>query len=101
MADTATTSSVSGRSSHLTHVGTEQPPLENASDREKVAPPHSVELEAQALSQGPIYEERSRWIRLQKTLRLDHPRVLRVWYYFRGPRPKVDLPGEFVFCETS
>ena len=96
MADATRASTASEHSSRLTHVGTEPTPPQDLPDPEKFAATHSVELEAQPQLREEEPTRRSRWIyRVQRALPLDHPRVLRVWYYVRGPRPKVDLPGAY------
>ena len=93
MADARITSSDSGSSSRLTHVAIEYPPSRIAS-REKITPAQSVELEAQPVDTPESLKEPHPWvIRARRVLHLDHPRVLRAWVYFRGPRPKVDLPS--------
>lgn len=92
MASTSTSGSSS--SSRLTQVGDELP--RNDSDASelppKFTPQHSFELqEADALPSATAPRPLGR--RLQRAFLLDHPRVRRIWLYFRGPRPKVDLPG--------
>ena len=92
MADVSSIASASDSSPHSTRVDVGQSPHALAS-QEKFSPTHSPELEAQPLPLG-LSERRTQWTRrLFKTLVLDHPRVLKVWNYVRGPRPKVDLPG--------
>ena len=104
MADATRTSSASEHSSRLTHVATEQSPPQDPSSPEKFISTHSVELdlqppelEAQPPSRNDVVPEtRSRLnYRVRRVLHLDHPRVLRVWHYVRGPRPKVELPGTY------
>lgn len=92
MASTSTSGSSS--SSRLTQVGDELP--RNDSDASelppKFTPLHSLELqEADVLPSATAPRPLGR--RLQRAFLLDHPRVRRIWLYFRGPRPKVDLPG--------
>ncbi|KAH9944034.1 uncharacterized protein BXZ73DRAFT_39344 [Epithele typhae] len=90
MADIASPSSSSDLSSRLTHVDTELQRTQSADIQEK-AVSHSAGLEAQEVPSEP-QQTRTRWDRLFKTVVTDHPKVLRVWNYVRGPRPKVDLP---------
>ncbi|OJT02997.1 hypothetical protein TRAPUB_6340 [Trametes pubescens] len=97
MASTSTSGSSS--SSRLTQVG-DEPPRNVSELPPKFTPQHSFELqEVDVLPSATAPKPLRR--RLQRAFLLDHPRVRRVWLYFRGPRPKVDLPAPIPFLSLT
>ncbi|RDX52030.1 hypothetical protein OH76DRAFT_1400943 [Lentinus brumalis] len=98
-ASTSSSASASYASSRLTHVGVEPPSTRSA----KYTPTASFEVEEPVLPSQTIFKpHRHPWAhRVQRALRLDSPRVQRIWRYIRGPRPKVDLPDPAPFLNLT
>ncbi|KAI0778591.1 hypothetical protein BD413DRAFT_466700 [Trametes elegans] len=93
--------SASTSRSDSTHV--EDGPFRTDSDYRSTAkftPQNSFEIE-DAASPPPPRVPTSWQRRLKGPLWLDHPRVRRAWLYFRGPRPKVDLPEPTPFLSLK
>ncbi|KAH9858211.1 hypothetical protein C2E23DRAFT_856051 [Lenzites betulinus] len=95
----SSSTSISESSSRLTHVGEEMPRTDSELPA-KYTPEHTFEVQEAELLPTTTPPNLLKY-RLQRAFWLDHPRVRRAWLYFRGPRPKVDLPDPAPFLGST